>query len=1349
MAAAFVQSLGWTANSTASQTSTVLSISKTVTAGYTIVVGWGSTLGGGATGVTDNLGNTYAKVEATTRSLANADLWSAPVTTGGSITTITVAHPSSQYVRLWAAEVSGVVASPAVGGGTTDASAGPVIWMSSGTIPANGLAIGFETHGDSRDPSAGAASGSPSTTIYLSDTGNDHSSMAYAVAGGSPVTSFVGTTGIEATATNWAGAGAIFSPSGAGSASPAGATATATGTAREAQVGTGGGGSGTLAERIAAATAGSTLNLSGLTFNESRVNIGKALTIVGGTLLYTSGYGIRITSSSVTLDGMAISGPGDYPAMGGEYGIHVLGTHSARLSGINIRNCSVYNNRYSGIWVVSTSGLTIHHNTVGDCQLSGITILDTVGGTVDWNRVSRISMNPDPALGHNSYGITLDTAGAGTESYDVTVSDNVVEDVPWWHGLDTHSGQRISFLRNIVRNCSRGMFITQSTIAPLDIVVRDNWLFQGTATYDLVPVTLYGANGITFTNNRYIGWGGQGPSEATPWYDYAGASTRLVNGGGNRVIFDGGAAAAVSSYSVGGVLTGPVYATATAKNATISTGNPANPAAVRAIATGTAYNAAPTAAGNAQAVTATATATANSATGRRSGYGNAVAATATVSARDAVVTTPASTSDALAVAATATGTANNATALVGGAIVVFPVVETSSQGGSPTPTDNHAIAIPTGVVAGNLIVICCSFGQAPPQPTAPPGFSPLGSGGWLGYGGHFSPIAGYYKIADGSEGSATYVTTASACAFVYAAYRISGFNTATPGTYGAGVVECSLVNYGTSAYPEPPNLAPSWGAAATLWIAVEAGLVYATLTVAPADYTNQKFVRVTTPVSLSMASRALYTANEEPTGFTVAPIGGWDAYMLAVRPAAQPTGAGMGAATGTANNATTTCSSRGAATGTATGTARNAGVTASTPSSVAASAVAPAATAAAQGALARVAVAAERAVAVVTARLPGVPPASAPSRWAAAYEYVIELFDSSTTFGPNVKLAEFWDVRNLGWSRYDRLPGRGFFTLYQTSPHLASIIPIITHVRITRVSSAGDVEVFNGIVSDYNSTGDDVLYDIYDYGSLLSLSRSGYRTMYPTKLIGSEIVSPEWLLAKNATNSALGFVATGTIEDPLGDDDLTAMKTNAEFGLMDQMRLALFYDLSEMGRANTIHHVTYEISRVAPFEFHFWKNKGSLVDVPLVLNGTVSEYQYAPNWAGLRNDLATLGTSVGGGAAEVVKTDPASALVFGLRQDVFSIKTLSGVAGTVETDQQQAVAARALKTATQGTPALWLTLVPGTIEPFAGWDICDRMPVEISNGTDLVTGNWRVLGARAIIDEPGERLQLLVGKVLT
>ena len=49
-----------------------------------------------------------------------------------------------------------------------------------------------------------------------------------------------------------------------------------------------------------------------------------------------------------------------------------------------------------------------------------------------------------------------------------------------------------------------------------------------------------------------------------------------------------------------------------------------------------------------------------------------------------------------------------------------------------------------------------------------------------------------------------------------------------------------------------------------------------------------------------------------------------------------------------------------------------------------------------------------------------------------ALEYCIELYDGSGSGrGPGSKIAELWDARNIGWSRYDRLPGKAFATLYQ------------------------------------------------------------------------------------------------------------------------------------------------------------------------------------------------------------------------------------------------------------------------------------------------------------------------------
>lgn len=365
-------------------------------------------------------------------------------------------------------------------------------------------------------------------------------------------------------------------------------------------------------------------------------------------------------------------------------------------------------------------------------------------------------------------------------------------------------------------------------------------------------------------------------------------------------------------------------------------------------------------------------------------------------------------------------------------------------------------------------------------------------------------------------------------------------------------------------------------------------------------------------------------------------------------------------------------------------------------------------------------------------------------------EYAIELYNSGATFGPNVKQGEVWDARNLGWSRYDRMPGKAFFTLSQTSPNISKIVPLTTHVRFYRLTPTATTLVYVGRVIDVDDTGDDVVVPCFDYLADLSLSRSGYRTMYPVKALGTEIVSPEWVLAKNATSSPLGFVTTGTIEDPTGTDGTTVIKTNNQFGLLDQMRLQLFFDLSEMGRANTAFHATYEITRAVAPAFNFLKNKGGNIGLGLVLGGNVSDYRHLPNWTSYRNDLATLGSTVGGGATEIVAKDATAAAAKGLRQDVFTIKTLLGIVGAAATaDQQKAVADRMLKSALTLQPTLLLQLLRGSLDFFVGWDICDKPTVQIGNGADSINTRWRILGARATFDESGENPALIVAPVAT
>jgi hypothetical protein len=371
-------------------------------------------------------------------------------------------------------------------------------------------------------------------------------------------------------------------------------------------------------------------------------------------------------------------------------------------------------------------------------------------------------------------------------------------------------------------------------------------------------------------------------------------------------------------------------------------------------------------------------------------------------------------------------------------------------------------------------------------------------------------------------------------------------------------------------------------------------------------------------------------------------------------------------------------------------------------------------------------------------------------------EYAILVYASGSTFGPSGEcIAEIHDAVNLGWSRYDRLPGKAFFTLPQTSP-LISTVNIVTdpnliadgpstyHVEFWRITTAGAARVFRGILMDTDDTGDDVVYSAYDYLSLLSLSRSAFKGLYPNKLLGTEIVAPEWAAALAVGSSLVGFVSTGTIEDPVGIDGSTAIKTNAQFGTIDQSRLQLFFDISEMGRANTGYRVTFEITD--GLAFNFWKNKIRAAPYELSLNGTVTDYEFSPGGTHYRNDLATVGVGSTGGASELTAVgDAVSQLhTMGRRQDVTPLKTLAGIsAGLPETDQMQAALEQALRRAIDYPGNLSVRVERGTIAPDV-IQMNDIVPCEIVNGRDALTKSPFVVGERVLYDESGEDVDLLL-----
>ena len=384
---------------------------------------------------------------------------------------------------------------------------------------------------------------------------------------------------------------------------------------------------------------------------------------------------------------------------------------------------------------------------------------------------------------------------------------------------------------------------------------------------------------------------------------------------------------------------------------------------------------------------------------------------------------------------------------------------------------------------------------------------------------------------------------------------------------------------------------------------------------------------------------------------------------------------------------------------------------------------------------------------------------------------VVEVLDDGSQHGPGTIAGIVGDAAKIGWSWYSRFPGNAFWTVRQGSPSNDIITPGLSHARIWYVDEVLGLTklVFSGRIGEPDQSGDDVVWTAWSYLAELAISVTGYEVYYKSKKIGTEIVSPEWsrdeasgkfrgygakvrrALPGKAISSLLQHVATGTIQNPENSTG-TVMLTDTKFGVIDVPRLLLFFDLSEIGRANTTNNVTFEITRETPHTFNFWKDKGSAYNDRILTHpGAVRDFRFVPGVLDIRNWLATIGQK-SGEAREIRKHQESGTYgwdAFGLRQDTFTIKTLSGTGKDLTTESgqwsaQNAVAERAIKEATQLTRALRLDVDSREFPPFDGWDIEDTVKVQILRGMTDIDARYRVIGIRGRLDDNGYSQALFV-----
>lgn len=205
---------------------------------------------------------------------------------------------------------------------------------------------------------------------------------------------------------------------------------------------------------------------------------------------------------------------------------------------------------------------------------------------------------------------------------------------------------------------------------------------------------------------------------------------------------------------------------------------------------------------------------------------------------------------------------------------------------SATTTDqtSHLVSMPATVAASDLLLVALVT-RTDTAITNP-------GGGWnqlhTTANGTTTRLGCYYKIAAGSEDGTT-VDFVSAVATESVSHT---FGVPVAEWHGTTPPEVGTAATGSDINPDPPNLTPSWGSEATIWIAVEGVANIRTVTTYPTNYTDGADDDSTAGgnnVAIGSARRTLTASSENPGTFTLNSTGVWVAQTIAIRPAASGT----------------------------------------------------------------------------------------------------------------------------------------------------------------------------------------------------------------------------------------------------------------------------------------------------------------------------------------------------------------------------------------------------------------------------------------------------------------------------
>lgn len=339
--------------------------------------------------------------------------------------------------------------------------------------------------------------------------------------------------------------------------------------------------------------------------------------------------------------------------------------------------------------------------------------------------------------------------------------------------------------------------------------------------------------------------------------------------------------------------------------------------------------------------------------------------------------------------------------------------------------------------------------------------------------------------------------------------------------------------------------------------------------------------------------------------------------------------------------------------------------------------------------------------------------------------------------GPGTVVAILEDAKNIGASILYNSPGEAHWTLPKDHPQISAIEPKQTHYSIQFRQGDGWREVYAGLVWDFDATDTDVVFYGIDYVALLDYvlderydasnpdkpaESGGSKYVTTGKNSISYIVNDQLTLAKNLSNSPVGFITVGTIASM--PETLVVYSTYAPV-------LTFLVGLLDSHRAGTGKKTRLSCRQKAGggYEWVVQDDPGQTRDNLRMRYGElVQGYRVIAFGSEWGSRVSAIGRS-----REGIKVLYKTANAPGIDEAVWGrftqVRLIDGIAD--ENDLMRRTKQDALHSGKLGN-SIALGIRSGVLNPRDGYDVCDAFPIDIEDGsvsTDAFgSGYWTVLG---------------------